>query len=231
MDDGSTDSTSTIIQTIKLSHPNIKYIHKKNNGCSSALNTGIEHSTGEWIKWLSDDDVLLPTAIEELTKPLQNEQLNNSIIVGDFFLFGKHNITIHEPINIDLRKEIWLRHVYHTFGSLIHRDCFDTVGLFNTKLNYGNDWEWWLRAILKYDIPFYTIPKVVYGYRIHDKSTSYQRLRTLNQKENIIRESISKRKTSLLLKTFPELTFPMKAISIFTKIPMARLYWRLNRYE
>ena len=65
VDDGSTDNSLKILK--KYSN-RIKIIQKQNGGTASALNLGIKQMSGEWFKWLSQDDILYPNAIDELIK-------------------------------------------------------------------------------------------------------------------------------------------------------------------
>ena len=67
INDGSCDNGAT--EKIALSYGDkIKYISKENGGVSSALNTGIKAASGEWISWLSHDDIYSPDKIEEQIK-------------------------------------------------------------------------------------------------------------------------------------------------------------------
>src|SRR5689334_22845299 len=63
VNDGSTDEGAT--DKVALSYGDrITYISKQNGGVSTALNVGIQSSTGVFIAWLSHDDVFLPHKIE-----------------------------------------------------------------------------------------------------------------------------------------------------------------------
>ena len=56
MDDGSHDDGKT--ESIALSYRNrIRYFSKENGGVGSALNLALKHATGEYISWLSHDDL------------------------------------------------------------------------------------------------------------------------------------------------------------------------------
>ena len=64
VNDGSTDDGET--EKIALSYGDkIKYLSKPNGGVSSALNLCIENMKGEWLSWLSHDDLYYPTKVEE----------------------------------------------------------------------------------------------------------------------------------------------------------------------
>ncbi len=56
VDDGSTDNTEEIVKSIE--DKRIIFLkHKKNKGASSARNTGIKNSKGEYISFIDSDDV------------------------------------------------------------------------------------------------------------------------------------------------------------------------------
>ena len=52
-------------------------------------------------------------------------------------------------------------------SSIIHKSVFERVGEFNEKLSYGEDYEYWLRAVLLHDIELSFSPYVGFQYRIH----------------------------------------------------------------
>ncbi len=67
VDDGSTDGSGELCDTIANSDYRIHVIHQKNQGLSGARNTGIKKSTGEYIAFLdSDDEWLLYDGLEKL---------------------------------------------------------------------------------------------------------------------------------------------------------------------
>lgn len=63
IDDGSTDKTKNIIQSIQ--DPRIIYIHQENQGQSAARNAGIKIAKGEYVALLDSDDLFLPQKIEK----------------------------------------------------------------------------------------------------------------------------------------------------------------------
>lgn len=66
VNDGSTDSSQTMLQAYQEKHSCIRIIPQKNQGVSAARNAGIDEAKGDWLLFLDADDYLEPTAIETL---------------------------------------------------------------------------------------------------------------------------------------------------------------------
>lgn len=66
VDDGSTDRSGEICDSLAQTDSRIQVIHKENGGSSSARNVGIAHATGEYLGFVDSDDYVEPTMYEEL---------------------------------------------------------------------------------------------------------------------------------------------------------------------
>lgn len=66
VDDGSTDSSSRIIDQYSKHNKNIIAIHRKNGGVFSARMEGVDYATGEFIGFIDGDDYMEPVMIEAL---------------------------------------------------------------------------------------------------------------------------------------------------------------------
>ena len=58
---------------------------------------------------------------------------------------------------------------------LIRKNIFDEYGLYNSKYDHAEDYELWSRW-QKNGVVFYSMPKVLYRKRIHEKCTSVERI-------------------------------------------------------
>ena len=85
VDDGSTDSTKKIVQSIGCKK--IKYYHKKNGGVSSARNYGLSKAAGEWIIFLDSDDAIIMESLESLLGLLLDDK--NDFIVTPIKAYAK----------------------------------------------------------------------------------------------------------------------------------------------
>lgn len=70
VNDGSTDDSGVKCDLWAEKDARIHVIHQKNGGVSSARNSGIEKSTGEYICFVDADDSLLPNALEYFKKAI-----------------------------------------------------------------------------------------------------------------------------------------------------------------
>lgn len=85
INDGSTDSTLSLLMKFKEKDPGIKVISWQNQGLSAARNLGIEVANGDFLFFLDADDWLNPTCIERLITAQQQE--GSDIVVTDYMLF------------------------------------------------------------------------------------------------------------------------------------------------
>ena len=60
VDDGSEDSTASIVKNLAEKDSRIRYIYKDNGGVSSARNKGLECAKGKYISFVDSDDYVLP---------------------------------------------------------------------------------------------------------------------------------------------------------------------------
>lgn len=60
VDDGSSDGSSALCDSIAAEHESVRVIHRPNGGLSAARNSGIQAAKGIWISFVDSDDALAP---------------------------------------------------------------------------------------------------------------------------------------------------------------------------
>lgn len=80
VDDGSTDDSGTICDTLALADPRIRVFHGKNQGVSAARNIGILQARGEYIAFSDADDFSEPDKIEIQYTNAQKYNVDVSVI-------------------------------------------------------------------------------------------------------------------------------------------------------
>jgi hypothetical protein len=154
VNDGSIDGGAT--ESIAKSYGDkIQYICKENGGVASALNVGIKESKGEYISWLSHDDMYFPHKIKCQLDILRDDITARQILYSDFEIYdvatGKSHINLTPAISPG---NYLCEALYLLFGGAIHgctlllpKACFDEVGLFNEDLRTVQDYEVWFKLL------------------------------------------------------------------------------------
>lgn len=156
VNDGSTDDTSKIMKNFAAKDNRINLFHKKNGGCASALNKGLKNANGQWICWLSSDDLFELDKLEIHKKAIEDNP--------DIYFFYTHFYYLYESSGVKSEPELWpfmpeqefalirlfLGNYVHGNSIAIHKSVFDDVGLFKEDLKYAQDYEMWLRISAKY---------------------------------------------------------------------------------
>lgn len=195
VNDGSTDDTQKIIR----SYEGVGYIgHTQNRGTAFALNDGIKHAKGEWIKWVSADDVLTNNAVEILVdNALRTPDNQNVIFYTDYWYIDKNGTITGEFIERNLnnlsqneRNQLLWQYFYgNGSSSLMHKSIFERVGMYDDSLKASEDYEFWLRACLVYNVRLYLIQQKTLYYRRHDDQLTHK---MGGYYDSIIREKIQK---------------------------------------
>lgn len=88
VEDGSTDDTGTICDSLEKKYDSVRVIHQQNGGLSAARNTGMAEAHGTYLLFLDGDDTLEPETLKTLYNTMEAEQL-------DALFFGA--IEVDEP--------------------------------------------------------------------------------------------------------------------------------------
>ena len=156
-DDGSRDDSAAVIQAW-LAGSGIPYRFLRNGtnqGLCRSLNNAILQSRGKYIAGVAADDVWLPgkllrhvERLEKLapevgliyTDALQMDEVGKSL-AKNFIETYRHFEARPEG---NIHRVLWQGNFIPAMTTLIKRECYDKVGLFDESLYY-EDWDMWLR--------------------------------------------------------------------------------------
>lgn len=82
INDGSTDHSSEIVETIMKRDNRVFLINKEHTGVSAARNLGLSKTTGELLQFVDADDYLEPNMFERMSNVMEQE--NADIVVCNF---------------------------------------------------------------------------------------------------------------------------------------------------
>jgi glycosyltransferase involved in cell wall biosynthesis len=151
VNDGSTDEGKS--EAIVKSYGNkIKYYKKENGGVSTSLNLAIKKSSGEYISWLSHDDVYYSDKIQKQIDYIiaNNYYDKNVILYGDYDLIDNKSRLItkctKDHVMLTEKPEYaLLRGSINGITLLIPKRAFNEFGLFDESLRCAQDYEMWQR--------------------------------------------------------------------------------------
>ncbi|MCM8774460.1 MAG: glycosyltransferase, partial [Candidatus Omnitrophica bacterium] len=152
VDDGSSDETSELIKKIKS---NIIYIYQKHRGVSSARNKGIKASKGKYICFLDSDDRFRILKLELTYHYIKNFPRYKIFHTEELWY---RNGSILPPKVYHKKPEGWvfkeaLKLCCISISTVaIKREVFNEVGFFDENLPACEDYDFWLRATLKYPV-------------------------------------------------------------------------------
>lgn len=192
VDDGSTPSQQAICEAAIDGHPNSKesiYVYQKNGGVAAALNAGIKQAKGEYIQWLSSDDLLLPSRSRVQIAAMQG--------AGSLVSYCGYEDGVPQVINTypaaqypsqdalftALKKQCFI----NACTVIWHRDVFEWVGYFDTRLRHAQDYGFLLACAEKYN--FLAVNELLVRRRPHAGQMS-QTLHSLyelgNKKDDLL---------------------------------------------
>lgn len=185
VNDGSNDGGAT--ERIALSYGNrIRYFSKPNGGVATALNVAIANMEGEYLSWLSHDDLYLPEKIETQVQRLSTvQEPERTIFYSDFAVFTTDSsrataVRLPEMPPEDFRYLLTLGGV-HGCTLLIPRAAFAEFGNFDEKLRTTQDYDMWFRLAARYR--FVHIDQVLVKSRQHPAQDT-KRIRTTAMAES-----------------------------------------------
>ena len=171
--DGSNEELKDI-KSMVANDKRIKYkFLGKNEGISGNTNSALEMATGEFVSLLDHDDMLSIDALYEIVKVI-NENPDVDFIYSDEDKFGIMDEPYYMPhFKPDFAPDTLRANNYICHYSVFRKKLLDSIGGFNSKYDGAQDYDLILRATEKARKVVH-IPKILYHWRVHKGSTSYE---------------------------------------------------------
>ncbi len=151
VDDASTDETARVCRTLA----GIKYIRLEHNeGVAGARNTGIEHSIGEYITFLDDDDVRLEGSLDSQVAALEGAPEVGFVYAQALVADQNGNVDGSFFPQLSLQGDIFWELTGQNLipcGTVVfRRSCLASVGLLDASVPGIDDWDLWVRIASRY---------------------------------------------------------------------------------
>lgn len=196
-DDGSSDSTVSIVESYVKSDSRVKlYRNEKNLGLVGNWNKCVELSQGEWIKFVFQDDFITQDCLEVFVSKIKQD-IPLIVCKRNFVLdkaadekeinyykkevrtlenTGRYTADIFTPATISKIEidNLLLNFIAEPSLTLFKKPVINEVGLFDYDLKQICDLEFLLRIATKYGLVY--IPQQLCSFRIHSDSTTEKNL-------------------------------------------------------
>ncbi|WP_150909705.1 glycosyltransferase [Marinobacter halotolerans] len=150
INDGSDDEGKT--ESIARSYgDSIQYFSKENGGVSTALNMAIEKMSGDYLSWLSHDDLYSPDKVARQVEVLRNlDQSSRHVVYSDYSLFNvdtnvDQRVKLEGTNPLGFRCRLLVNSDIHGCTMLIPAEAFRACGVFNPQLKATQDYDMWFR--------------------------------------------------------------------------------------
>lgn len=120
VDDGSTDNSLEVLQTIKMTVFNLQVFHQENKGVSAARNLGITKATGVYIYFVDSDDDINVLEFDRALREVVKDVPDLSIFgIKDVFYYPKNKVKTSDTYTTD--KTFDQYSFFHDFGILLNK--------------------------------------------------------------------------------------------------------------
>lgn len=194
------DGEQTSNELLKNSFSDLNYIYEATNehiGRSAVGNRAMEIAEGEYYNFLDDDDELLPKHIEILVNALNgSEQMAAYSVAKEkqiIFIDKERNqydvkkemIRYRQPFNrLLLYKENYLP----IQSVLFSRELYEKLGGFNTRLDFLEDWDLWVKYSILTDFIFVNEITSCYYVGYARKTKRIRTKKLVEDAQNVIEE-------------------------------------------
>jgi glycosyltransferase involved in cell wall biosynthesis len=173
VDDASKDNTPEVVHS--FADNRIRYVRNEiNKGEGGSRNVGLRNASGDFIAFLDDDDEWLPEKLRLQVDLLERSPAKVGAVYTGFYQIEKStgrrwqqpSPTKRGDVFRELLTENWI--VPSTM--LLRKQCFDTAGWFEEGMNFGTDYDMWLRVAKEFHFE-YIDRRLVY-YHLHGQNVT-----------------------------------------------------------
>lgn len=202
VDDGSSDRSAAVVER---DFPDVRLLKLANGGVAAARNAGIACATGDWIAFCDADDIWLPGKLAAQFQAMQAapDSCRMSYTAWHVWISVEPEPApdLVERLSAEpaggpwagatgwLYPELLLDCEVWTSTVLMHRSLIDEIGVFDTSLRLGEDYDLWLRASRLSRIERVARPLAL--YRKHSASIT-RSVQTANYRGNVVQSALDR---------------------------------------
>jgi glycosyltransferase involved in cell wall biosynthesis len=181
----SSDLTAEIARTFPVC-----LVTQEGTGIADAYNFGIQHCFGEFVAFLSHDDIWAPNKLSaQISYMLQNPELQYTLTRGKYFLQDGCSVPAKFKAHLFQGDHV----MYGVESLIVRKSLFEQVGRFNTEFSIGEDLDWFSRT-KDQSIPMGIVPEILLFKRVHDTSATITEPNINNIFLQVIRHSVRRKR-------------------------------------
>ena len=163
VDDGSQDGTGEALLDYG---DQIRYVWQENQGESSARNHGVRIARHEYVALLDSDDLWQPDSLAKRVSLLENDPALGAVFSKAWLVDEEGKRLDAPPLSDHVKSDdltlesLCLKNNLVASTAVFRRSIFDKVGGFDSEIQFGEDWDLWLRFALESKLGFVDEPLV-----------------------------------------------------------------------
>ncbi|GAA4816288.1 glycosyltransferase family A protein [Litoribaculum gwangyangense] len=176
VNDGSTDDSLNIVKNIKDSR--IHTYSNKNHGLSYSRNFGIKKARSEYIAFLDADDLWMVDFLETIQRLIDTHK-TYFVFSTNVLVLKPHKTARLNPKIFDTGKTKIIdsyfnlnKNIMCPSSLVLNKSVFKDVGYFDETVNYGEEYDFYIRCFSVYNLVYYMDSKVCYRTGLPDQLTT-----------------------------------------------------------
>jgi glycosyltransferase involved in cell wall biosynthesis len=190
LDGGSTDGSLDVLEGYGN---RIWFRSGRDGGQGSAINEGFTRSKGQILAWLNSDDFYYPGAIQKAVRALRRFP-SAGLVYGHGNQVDENDVVkwlFPETVEFNLWRLVNVADYILQPTVFIRREALFSIGFLDESLNWGLDWDLWIRIGKRY--PFAFVDEVLAASRLHSETkTAGGGLRRIREIRRILRRNDAK---------------------------------------
>lgn len=157
----------------------VKFMRQKQNvGKVCNYETGLQATQGYFIHQLHGDDMVRPGFYSIMETLLEQNQDAGAAFCRTIYMDDRSRwtgmtgmIQNNDGIVSDMAQKLYTQQYIQTPSMIVKRTVYETIGVFDRRLDCMEDWEMWIRIANSY--PIATTNKVLALYRTHNNNATH----------------------------------------------------------
>lgn len=180
IDDGSTDSTASVVRRLAAADFRIRLITQPNGGPARARNAGIAAAHGDLIAFLDSDDLWVPHKLTAQAAVIDSEAVD--LVFSDGWIFPEDEVEAETQSfwmvagrfsGAEMFRLCFVGNRIATLSVLARRDALARVGFFDEDMINCEDYDLWMR-LAGNGAAFYGMSDKLVRYRLRAGSLSHR---------------------------------------------------------